>query len=754
MKKFLAVLVAVLNLASPYLLPSRAGASPYYWSSYSEKDGLIYNTIAALAIDPGGYIWIGTGDASAPEKGGLSVLDRTGQFVSYTTAEGLTSNDIRSIAFEKVPEAQIDAADQGAIWIATRRGVSVLSRRGEWLSAAPGSGALPGDDITAVFIDRANTKWIAVRGSGVCAIDSTNARVNYSAAQGLCSTAILCITQDSSGRIWLGSQDSGVCFREPGGAWVTFSSENSGLIGNCVRQVVEEKPGTLWFVTASGVSVFSGQNWMSYTAKNSPLAGFAPTCMVIDPAGSKWIGTEDGGLFKFDSLSGWTRFTSENSGLAHNRITALALDRQGVLWIGTPSGLCRASAAAELVPVTAPGKQPQRKPLGLGRGRYIPFQDAMVWSAHEQPSSPVSLTFYLPALYAPGKLWFYSALWADANFNVQNSRYQITGTRQGTLSATVQGTFSRAHILIAGAQLLSDQAAAFDKSRAYPFPPQQPDERAVYLQPGVNIPSDDPAIKTLADSIVPPASRTDMYRTARAIVYSHPVQDCALDSARDAAPGADTLQVLKEKKGGRREKARLLCALARAAGIPARIAAGSSGAVWTQLFVEGAGWIPVEVSYPLYDYMRPQRTGMPETNSSADAPVLSIAGIDDDLQRLSWEPLVPASTGSAETGELPPLSGSSLLFLKINTEDRVPDDAKVKIGRDIFVLADEERGETVLLFHDRAGRTIKTVPLPGDGTAATVSIAGRLQWRFIPRRISQILAIENLECRTDEEAKR
>jgi len=755
MKKFLTVLIAILCLASPYLLPSPAAASPYYWSSYSEKDGLICNTIAALAVDPGGYIWVATGDAAAPVKGGLSVLDRTGQFVSYTTAEGLGSNDIRAIAFEKVPEAQIDAADQGAIWIATRKGVSILSRRGEWLSAPPGSGALPGDDITAVFIDRANTKWIAVRGSGVCSIDSAAAWGSYSAAQGLCSNTILCITQDSSGRIWLGSQDSGACYRDPSGAWVTFSSENSGLIGNCVRQVVEEKPGALWFVTASGVSVFSGQNWMSYTAKNSPLAGFAPTCMVIDPAGSKWIGTENGGLFKFDSLSGWTRFTSENSGLADNHITAIALDREGVLWVGTPSGLCRAAATAEILPVTASGKKPQRKPLGLGAGKYVPFQDAMVWSAHEQPASPVSLSFYLPALYAQGKLWFYSAFWADGNFNVQNSRYNITETRQGALSATVQGAFSRAQILIAGAMLLSTQGTAFDKSRGYPFPPQQPDDRAVYLQPGVNIPSDDPSIKAFADSIVPPASRTDMYRAARAIVYSHPVQDCALeDIARDAADGADTLLVLKEKKGGRREKARLLCALARAAGIPARIATGSGGVVWAQLFLEGAGWIPVEVSYPAYDYMRPYRTGMPGTISFEDAPVLTIAGIDDDVQRLSWEPQVPASAGNTGPGELPPLAGAGLLLFKINSEDRVPDDAKVNIAKDIFVLAGEEQGKTVLLFHDRTGRTIKSVPLPGSSAAATVSIAGRLQWRFIPRRINQILAIENLECKTDEEAKR
>ncbi|MCX5898071.1 MAG: hypothetical protein NTY29_07740, partial [Proteobacteria bacterium] len=57
-----------------------------------------------------------------------------------------------------------------------------------------------------------------------------------------------------------------------------------------------------------------------------------------------------------------------------------------------------------------------------------------------------------------------------------------------------------------------------------------------------------------------------------------------------------------------------------------------------------------------------------------------------------------------------------------------------------------------LLFHDRAGRTIKSVPLSFNGLAYTVKIAGLLPWRFIPRRIGRILALENLEYQADSSA--
>jgi hypothetical protein len=242
-----------------------------------------------------------------------------------------------------------------------------------------------------------------------------------------------------------------------------------------------------------------------------------------------------------------------------------------------------------------------------------------------------------------------------------------------------------------------------------------------------------------------------MYQTARAIVYSPAVQDITIDPVLDAASGTDTLQVLKEKKGSRQGKALVLCTLARAAGIPARIAFGIGGAVWTQLYIEGAGWVPVEPSYPVYDYMRPNRTAMPQAFTSEETAALAVTGIDDDVQRVSWEPQVKASWKTTGPEQMPQPESAALLLLKVNAaEDRVPDDGKVMLGKNLFALAVEEQGETVLLFHDRAGRPVKNVPLSLAGLSCLVDIAGQLRWRFIPRRIGSILALENLECKTTE----
>jgi ligand-binding sensor domain-containing protein len=53
--------------------------------------------------------------------------------------------------------------------------------------------------------------------------------------------------------------------------------------------------------------------------------------------GNKWIGTDGGGLAKFDGVN-WTVYNTSNSGLPGNSVNAIAIDGQGNKWIGTYGG--------------------------------------------------------------------------------------------------------------------------------------------------------------------------------------------------------------------------------------------------------------------------------------------------------------------------------------------------------------------------------------------------------------------------------
>jgi ligand-binding sensor domain-containing protein len=59
--------------------------------------------------------------------------------------------------------------------------------------------------------------------------------------------------------------------------------------------------------------------------------------IAIDGQGNKWIGTDGGGLAKFDGIN-WTVYNTSNSGLPDNYVRAIAIDGQGNKWIGTDGG--------------------------------------------------------------------------------------------------------------------------------------------------------------------------------------------------------------------------------------------------------------------------------------------------------------------------------------------------------------------------------------------------------------------------------
>jgi len=68
------------------------------------------------------------------------------------------------------------------------------------------------------------------------------------------------------------------------------------------------------------------------------LPDYLINAIAIDSQGNKWIGTNGGGLAKFNDVS-WTVYNTSNSGLPHNWVRAIAIDSQGNKWIGTEGRL-------------------------------------------------------------------------------------------------------------------------------------------------------------------------------------------------------------------------------------------------------------------------------------------------------------------------------------------------------------------------------------------------------------------------------
>ncbi len=145
------------------------------------------------------------------------------------------------------------------------------------------------------------------------------------------------ILEDRKGNIWFGTENSGAgCFHS---GELTFYTTRDGLPHNRVTSMVEDGAGDLWFGTRAGVAMFDGTGFVCYTGADG-LAGNDVRDMVIDKKGNHWIGTGEG-LSRYTG-DGFINYTSTGpGGLPDNSIRVLKPDRGGDLWIGTEGGLCR-----------------------------------------------------------------------------------------------------------------------------------------------------------------------------------------------------------------------------------------------------------------------------------------------------------------------------------------------------------------------------------------------------------------------------
>lgn len=202
---------------------------------------------------------------------------------------------------------------------------------------------------------------------------------HISIKEGLSQSAINCITQDSKGFMWFGTQDGlnmydGYGFtvyrnepgnprsllhnwinviyespRAPGILWIgtsaglcTYDSKTGtfaafkNVPGNAtVEAIIEDRDGNLWFGAAGeGLIKFDRENGAETRYRNNHA-----TVLTEDREGNLWIGSDRGGLARLDRKTGaFTEYRESRGGLTDTHVLALLCDRDGDIWIGADGG--------------------------------------------------------------------------------------------------------------------------------------------------------------------------------------------------------------------------------------------------------------------------------------------------------------------------------------------------------------------------------------------------------------------------------
>ncbi len=312
------------------------------------------NVLRCVCADRHGHLWVGSNEGLYREEGEKKT--------AYGTSEGLPDQTINAL--------HEDSA--GQLWVGTYLGL--VRFVDDKLVARPSSEAVFGDLVHAIFEDREGNLWVGAE-DGLYRLNPARF-TTYTTEQGLAHNNVMSVCEDREGTIWLGTWGGGLnalrgdkvisymstnlltrdsvlslLERHDGTMWLGLESppgglerfkdgrreplpRQSGFINAAVRVIHEDREGTVWIGTSSGLNSYAHGRFDGFTVANG-LAGDVVLAICEDAEGTLWIGTE-GGLSK-RAKGKFTNYTTRD-GLSQNAVDALYEDRQHTLWIGTRGG--------------------------------------------------------------------------------------------------------------------------------------------------------------------------------------------------------------------------------------------------------------------------------------------------------------------------------------------------------------------------------------------------------------------------------
>lgn len=399
------------NLPSNFVNCSLADSKGYLW--FGTQDGLVCfngydfkvfrhsvkdsnsiagNFITAIFEDNRHKIWIGT------SQDGLSVFDpSTRNFMNYhygTSTGDLPSDYIGCILQDS----------RGTVWIGTYKGLckfDASSNNFYTYSPSPDKNSISGEGVMCLMEDKTSNLWVGTS-NGLNLLDRKTGKfkkilhdrgnINTPA-----SNFIRYLLQDSSGKIWIATDDAGIDCYNPGSGnythfvhnpafnsigdnqvWFIYEdshkniwagaingglnlfnpttnnftcftnniSDDSDLPSNSVTSIIEDYNDNLWVTThGGGIACNSNRSkffthYKSGSEKNS-LSNNVVKCFYEDNPDHVWIGTDGGGLNCFNPADGSFKAFTTADGLSSNSIIDICKADETHLWLATwKGGLC------------------------------------------------------------------------------------------------------------------------------------------------------------------------------------------------------------------------------------------------------------------------------------------------------------------------------------------------------------------------------------------------------------------------------
>jgi ligand-binding sensor domain-containing protein len=275
--------------------------------------------VSALAVDPGGRLWVGYFDR------GLDILDPGFEHATHLENENL-------FCINRI----VHGGDGSLSAVGTANGLVLFDGAGHQKQVLGKAEGLIANQVTDILLrgdGRAPSITIATP-AGITTIDSSGTSSLY-AFHGLVNNHVYALASSGS-RVMAGTL-GGLSILDSGIVKASFTTANSGLKHNWITAIVPIDGD--WFVGTYGAGVMkfdSTGRWSTFADWKAPAEINNNAMLVTDRA--VYAGTLGRGLAIFNRATG--RWTFHTAGLPSLNVTALAANR-GYLYIGADNGLVR-----------------------------------------------------------------------------------------------------------------------------------------------------------------------------------------------------------------------------------------------------------------------------------------------------------------------------------------------------------------------------------------------------------------------------
>lgn len=259
----------------------------------------------------------------------LAVIYGVGQYIAHEQME-------KNLAVMRPPH-EISALVQSGpiIYAGGRDGVFVIDAHSFRLK-----GKLPGseqvENVRALLLDKAGNLWIGTQ-NGLFLYEDDKVLM----IKGLPDKRINCLACDNKGRIWVGTWNGAAVLE--GSRWRVYG-EKDGLASSMVNVIFEDSRGFMWFgsyaVPGGGVSCLAGNEWFNFNSDDG-LPDDNVCDIMEDLDGNIWAATgfyNRGGAVLFKVVDGRpqiARRLTQKDGLAGEKVRSIYQDAAGRMWFGS-----------------------------------------------------------------------------------------------------------------------------------------------------------------------------------------------------------------------------------------------------------------------------------------------------------------------------------------------------------------------------------------------------------------------------------